>query len=148
MGGDQISRERMERDNDTSKIYTISSGWHIILSWVESGVCFELSTILWHFSSVQKFWTTVSLEFYGCLLYFLSFNVLELPEPELTQRRLHQEWQKFAIWFTFVTTKEIAMISVNLGCKVAAASVVAFWRICATRSPFLHPVSIQCHLLG
>lgn len=100
------------------------------------------------FSAVQKFWTMVSLGFYDCLLYFLSFNVLDLPEPELTQSRLHQEWQKFAIWFTFVTTKEIAMISVNLGCKVAAASVVTFWRICATRSPFLHPVSIQCHLLG
>lgn len=58
---------------------------------------------------------------------FLSFNVLELPGPVLAQSRLHQDWQeRFAIQFTSVTTKEMAAISVNLSCKVAAASVVTF----------------------
>jgi len=58
---------------------------------------------------------------------FLVFNVLEPPGPVLAQSRLHQEWQeRFAIQFTFVTTKEITPISVNLSCKAAAAFVVTF----------------------
>lgn len=103
--------------------FVVSRKWRVLWGWHNTETVFLSSEILNHSASGV-------LELFN--VFFLSLNLLELPGPVLTQSRLRQEWQeRFAIQFTFVNTKEIATISINLSWKVAAASVVTFWRICA-----------------
>lgn len=147
MNVDQISHETKE-DKGNLKVCTISSEWHVILLKVEYGMCFELDTAPWHFFLYSEILIHYASRVLLFLPIFLLSNVLELPRPMLDQRGLHQEWRKrFSIQFkiTFVTTKGITMMSVNLSCKFAAysakffATVVIFWKVCVIRSPFHHP---------
>jgi len=136
------------------KVCTISSECHVFLQ-VEYGVYFELDTVLTFFPQFRNVEPQcVCGVLWVCTVFFTIESTgasKACVGPKHTSLRIKKK-KRFSIQFTFFTTKEVTMMSVNLSC----ISAVSFFKIISHCGDFhrglCHRESFSayffiCHLL-